>query len=103
MIIPLTTPPYVIIIIIIESHSFSLTSLLSLNHRDLNPSHIGSTYEFMDCPTQSGYVADGCKGCPDGDECVNLPYTYVGEYLFFSGGLPYSYCIKDGKILDANN
>lgn len=75
---------------------------LSSHNRDLNPSHIGTTYEFTDCPRQSGFAVDGCKGCPDGSLCINVPYTYVGEYLFFSGALPYYYCIQNGNILSGD-
>ena len=73
---------------------------MSSTKRDLNPSHIGTTYEFIDCPLQTGFAVDGCKGCPDGTFCVNVPYTYIGEYLFFSGGSPYSFCIQNGNILE---
>ena len=68
--------------------------------RDLDPSHIGTQYEFIDCDRQSGFAVDGCKGCPDGDACINVPYSYVGNYLTYGGwGMPYEFCIKDGNIL----
>ena len=75
---------------------------LRLYSRDLNPSHVGTTYELLDCPLQSGFAVDGCKGCPDGSFCVNVPYSYVGEYLFFGNEL-YEYCNQDGKILQSND
>ena len=66
---------------------------------DLNLAHVGTTYEIIDCPTQTGFAVDGCKGCPDGDLRVNVPYSYVGEYLVFSGASPYSFCKQNGNIL----
>ena len=66
---------------------------------DLNPAHIGTQYEFLDCPLSPGFAVDGCKGCPDGDLCVNVPYSYIGNYLFFQGESPYEYCYKDGDIV----
>ena len=34
--------------------------------------------EFVDCPSQTGYLANGCVGEDDG---VNVPNGYIGPYL----------------------
>lgn len=47
-------------------------------HRDLNPDHFGTTYEFTDCDIQSGFAVNGCQGCgldEDGSLCVNVVRT----------------------------
>ena len=82
-----------------QNYSKYMSLWLTREHRDLNPSHVGTTYEFVDCLPQAGFAVDGCDGCPDGSLCVNVPYSYVGEYLFFSAGSPYSFCNHDGQIL----
>ena len=41
--------------------------------------------EFTDCPTQAGYVVNGCKGCAEGMMDVNVPNAYVGAYLVNPG------------------
>ncbi len=80
--------------------TFCESRLINSSHRDLDPSHIGTQYEFIDCDKQSGFAVDGCKGCQDGSACINVPYTYVGNYLTYGGwGMPYDFCIKDGNIL----
>ena len=59
-------------------------------------------YEFTDCGTQSGFAVDGCVGCGEDDECVNVPYSYIGNYLTFEGwGLPYYFCFGDHDQLPA--
>ena len=35
-------------------------------------------HEFADCPSQTGYLVNGCMGEDDG---VNVPNGYIGEYL----------------------
>ena len=35
-------------------------------------------HEFADCPSQTGYIANGCTGEDDG---VNVPNGYIGPYL----------------------
>ena len=43
---------------------------------DLNS--LDEDHEFVDCPSQTGYIANGCVGEDDG---VNVPNGYIGEYL----------------------
>lgn len=41
--------------------------------------------EFTDCPTQAGYVVNGCVGCPDDSLAINVPNGYIGAYLVNPG------------------
>ena len=48
---------------------------------------IEADHEFTDCPSQPGYVVDGCTGdcgSSDGSSNANVPNGYVGGYLQFS-------------------
>ena len=56
-----------------------------LNVCEWNLASLGSDSEFTDCPTQAGYVVNGCKGCPDGSFDVNVPSGYIGAYLVNPG------------------
>ena len=39
---------------------------------------LDSDHEFADCPSQTGYLVNGCMGEDDG---VNVPNGYIGPYL----------------------
>ena len=43
-----------------------------------NPTSYSVDQEFADCPSQTGYLANGCVGEDDG---VNVPNGYIGPYL----------------------
>ncbi|MCJ1274972.1 hypothetical protein MMC21_002771 [Puttea exsequens] len=42
----------------------------------LDPDH-----EFENCPSQQGYIANGCSSCPEDSRPVNVPNGYIGDYL----------------------
>ncbi|MCJ1277946.1 hypothetical protein MMC21_005760 [Puttea exsequens] len=38
-------------------------------------------HEFADCPSQRGYISNGCDGECNGGYTVNVPKGYIGQYL----------------------
>ena len=49
---------------------------------DLNS--LDEDHEFADCPTQHGFLVNGCtghNGCGGEDQGVNVPNGYIGKYL----------------------
>jgi hypothetical protein len=57
----------------------SNTQMCSWNLNSLDVDH-----EFADCPTQNGYLVNGCtghNGCGGEDSGVNVPSGYIGLYL----------------------
>ena len=65
--------------------NITLDCLSDLKVCEWNLASLGSDSEFTDCPTQAGYVVNGCKGCPDGSFDVNVPSGYIGAYLVNPG------------------
>lgn len=63
----------------INSACLSNTQVCSWDLDSLDEDH-----EFADCPTQNGYIVNGCtghNGCGGDDEGVNVPNGYIGQYL----------------------
>ena len=61
--------------------NITLDCLSDLKVCEWNLASLGSDDEFTDCPTQAGYVVNGCAGCSDGSFDVNVPNAYLGMYL----------------------
>ena len=67
--------------------NITLDCLSDLKVCEWNLGSLGSDSEFTDCPTQAGYVVNGCRGCSDGSLDVNVPNAYLGAYLVNPGEL----------------
>ena len=61
--------------------NITLDCLSDLKVCEWNLASLGSDNEFTDCPTQAGYVVNGCRGCSEGSFDVNVPNAYLGMYL----------------------
>lgn len=63
----------------------TLDCLSSAKICTFNPDSLDVDKEFTDCPSQPGYVANGCSGtCGDSSGStfeVNVPNGYIGAYL----------------------
>ena len=65
--------------------NITLDCLSDLKVCEWNLGSLGADDEFTDCPTQTGYVVNGCRGCWDGSLDVNVPNAYLGAYLVNPG------------------
>ena len=65
--------------------NITLDCLSDIKVCEWNLGSLDADSEFTDCPTQAGYVVNGCKGCPEGSMDVNVPNAYVGAYLVSPG------------------
>ena len=65
--------------------NITLDCLSDIKVCEWNLGSLDADSEFTDCPTQAGYVVNGCKGCSEGSLDVNVPNAYVGAYLVSPG------------------
>ena len=65
--------------------NITLDCLSDIKVCEWNLASLDSDNEFTDCPTQAGYVVNGCDGCPDDSLAINVPNAYIGAYLVNPG------------------
>ena len=65
--------------------NITLDCLSDIKVCEWNLASLDADSEFTDCPTQAGYVVNGCVGCSDDSLAINVPNGYIGAYLVNPG------------------
>ena len=75
--------------VIATNGNVSLDCLSDINLCEWNLASLDVDHEFTNCPSQTGYVANGCEsgGCGGSGTNVNVPNGYAGAYLISPGDM----------------